>query len=83
LEQTASRCSQQGTSFSLALYSSSIHDKLLTCYNHFKQERTVEEKKAHAKKLISKEEKKRKQLAAMGIEYDFPGFATSCKTETA
>ncbi|GAA5988060.1 hypothetical protein JCM11641_007914 [Rhodosporidiobolus odoratus] len=39
------------------------------------QPKTEEQKKTLEKRLLSREEKKRAQLAELGIEYDFSGFA--------
>jgi nucleolar protein 15 len=41
------------------------------------KERSIEGIKKITKKLLSREKKKREQLKALGIDYDFPGYAAS------
>lgn len=45
--------------------------------------RTSKEDKQHTKRLLSKDYAKRKKLAALGIEYDFPGFMATLKDREA
>jgi len=40
-----------------------------------KQPKSDEQKESIKKRLLTREEKKRKQLAELGIEYDFAGYA--------
>ncbi|XP_078538188.1 MKI67 FHA domain-interacting nucleolar phosphoprotein [Lissotriton helveticus] len=42
----------------------------------YNKKRTVEQKEKMTKKLLAKERMLRKRLAAKGIDYDFPGFAS-------
>ncbi|CAM9424391.1 unnamed protein product, partial [Sphacelaria rigidula] len=42
-------------------------------------DRTAEKDEKHTQKLLKKDDKKRKQLAALGIEYDFSGFVATLK----
>lgn len=51
-----------------------VPHKMLSKQRHNKV-RTHEEQEKRIAKLIKQEGKKRKQLAAMGIEYDFKGYA--------
>ena len=44
----------------------------------YNKEHTQEEVDKMTDKLIRKEKKLRKRLAAHGIEYDFPGFVRTC-----
>lgn len=41
--------------------------------------RTPAEDEKHTAKLLAREKAKRKKLAALGIDYDFPGFTASLK----
>lgn len=41
--------------------------------------RTPSEDKKHVKRLLLKDNAKRAKLAALGIDYDFPGFAATIK----
>lgn len=45
--------------------------------------RTPAKDKKHVKKLLARDNAKRKRLADLGIDYDFDGFATSIKDRQA
>lgn len=45
------------------------------------KKRTAEFMKGMTQKLIKREELKRKKIAGLGIEYEFPGSAVSCEKE--
>lgn len=53
----------------------SFLSSLLNSLLSTQQPKTDEQKAAISKRLLKKEESKRKQLAALGIEYEFSGYA--------
>ena len=56
-----------------------LHDKQRKQTNAPK---SVEQLNKITKRLLSREKKKREQLKALGIDYDFPGYTTSSTMET-
>lgn len=44
--------------------------------------KTAEEEAAHMGKLLAREAAKRKKFAALGIDYEFPGYAAERPTES-
>lgn len=48
----------------------------------YNRERSAEQLEKMKDKLLRKESKLRKRLAAHGVDYDFPGFVSVCGLET-
>ena len=57
-------------------------DKQKKARNEVNKRRTAEKMKGITAKLIQREEMKRKKLASLGIDYDFPGYAASAENAT-